>query len=187
VVVGGGNIFRGISATGMDRPTADSMGMLATVINALALADGLERRGCPARALSAVRMDQVAEPYLRWTARAHLDEGRVVVLAGGTGSPFFSTDTAAALRAAELDMDLLIKGTKVDGVYDKDPALHDDAVRFDRLGYDEVLSRQLRVMDLTAISMCMDARIPVVVCDMSAPGNLSRVVRGEPVGTRIGD
>ncbi|MBN2798746.1 MAG: UMP kinase [Deltaproteobacteria bacterium] len=187
VVIGGGNIFRGLSvaATGMNRSRADHMGMLATVINALAMQDALERLGVEARVFSAVRMDTVAEPCLCREAVRHLDQGRVVIFGGGTGNPFFSTDSGAALRAAEIGADLLLKGTKVDGIYDKDPARHPDAVRFERLTHMEVLSRGLRVMDLTATALCRDNQIPVVVYDASVPGNLARVLAGEQVGTRV--
>ena len=187
VVIGGGNIFRGLrgAASGMDRTTADHMGMLATMINALALQDALERRGCPTRMMSALKMDQVCEPYIRRRAMRHLEKGRVVIFAAGTGNPYFSTDTAAALRAAEVHADIILKATKVDGVYDKDPALHDDAVRFDRLTYLDVLSKGLKVMDATAVSLCMDNALPIMVFDLNTPGNIGRAVRGQAVGTLV--
>lgn len=188
VVIGGGNIFRGVaaSAKGMDRAAADTMGMLATVINCLAMADALNRLGVPTRVMTAIEMKQVAEPYIRLRARRHLTHNIIVLLAAGTGSPFFSTDTAAALRAAEIGASCLFKGTKVDGVYDRDPAVHADAVRYDRLGYDEVLARNLRVMDATAISLCRENKTPIVVFNMSVPGNIVRALTGESMGTAIG-
>lgn len=187
LVVGGGNLFRGVAgaAHGMERSRADSIGMLATVMNALALEDALVRSGTPARVLSAVKMDKVAEQFTQRGALSHLDAGRVVVFAGGTGNPYFSTDSGAALRAAELGADAVLKGTKVDGVYDKDPAKHADAVRLERLTTLEVLTRGLRVMDLTAISLCRDAGIPVAVYDAGVPGNLARVVAGKPVASWV--
>jgi len=188
VVIGGGNIFRGISGAerGVDRVRGDHMGMLATVINALALADALERAGREARVMTALAIQRVAEPFEQREALRHLEAGRVVLFAGGTGCPFFSTDTAAALRAAEIGADLLLKGTKVDGVYDKDPVKHPDAVRFDRVSYEQVVRDALRVMDITATSLCMDNRIPIVVFDMTRPGNLARVLRRDPIGTTVG-
>ncbi len=187
VVIGGGNIFRGLAgaAGGMERSRADSMGMLATVINALAMADALERAGCEARVLTAVQMDKVAEFFTRRAAVAHLDAGRVCLFAGGTGNPFFSTDSGAALRAAEIGATALLKGTKVDGVYDRDPVVHADAVRFDALSYQEVLSLGLRVMDAASVALCRDNGIPMVVFDAGVPGNLLRVVAGEAVGTVV--
>jgi uridylate kinase len=187
VIIGGGNIFRGLAgaAKGMDRATADYMGMLATVINALALQDALERRGCHTRVVSAIEMHQVCEPYIRRRAMRHLEKGRVVIYAAGTGNPYFSTDTAAALRAAEVHADVILKATKVDGVYDKDPKKHSDAVRFEKLTYLEVLSRELKVMDATAISLCMENHLPIVVFDLSVPGNIARVVCGQPIGTVV--
>ena len=187
VVVGGGNIFRGTSpqATGMDRSSADGMGMLATVINALALQDRCEKEGVQTRVQSAVWMQQLAEPYIRRRAIRHLEKGRVVIFAAGLGAPYFSTDTAAAQRALEIDADAILKGTKVDGVYDKDPARHGDAVRFERLSYLDVLSRGLKVMDATAISLCMDNALPIVVFDVLEEGNIRRVVQGEPIGTSV--
>jgi len=188
VVVGGGNILRGaeISDTVAVRATADQMGMLATMINGLALMDGLERNGCEARLMSAVSAHQICEPFIRRRALRHQDKGRVIVLAGGTGNPFFTTDTTAALRASELGCDVMLKGTKVDGVYDKDPKQHADATRFERLSYAEVLEKNLRVMDLTAITMCMDNALPICVFDVFKEGNLGRVVAGESIGTTVG-
>ena len=187
VIIGGGNIFRGIAgaAVGMDRATADYMGMLATVINGLALQDALERRGCQTRVMSAIEMHQVSEPYIRRRATRHMEKGRVVIFAAGTGNPYFSTDTAAALRAAEIHANVILKATKVDGVYDKDPAIHDDAVKFQTLTYLDVLQRGLKVMDSTAVSLCMDNDLPIVVFDMNEPGNIARVVCGERLGTRV--
>jgi len=187
VIIGGGNIFRGLAgaAQGMDRASADYMGMLATMINALALQDALERRGCYTRVMSAITMNEVAEPYIRRRATRHLEKGRVVVFAAGTGNPYFTTDTEAALRAAEIHADVILKATKVDGVYDKDPHQHADAVRFDELTYLDVLSRNLRVMDATAISLCMDNSLPIIVFDLSVHGNIERVVCGEPIGNRV--
>jgi uridylate kinase len=187
VVIGGGNIFRGVkaSAAGMDRASADYMGMLATVMNAIALQDGLERIGVYTRVLSAIEMKEVAEPYIRRRATRHLEKGRVVIFAAGTGNPYFTTDTAAALRAMEVGSQVLLKATKVDGVYDKDPMKHDGAVRYDRLNYLEVLARGLNVMDSTAISLCKENDLPIVVFDMLAAGNIRRVVCGEPLGTLV--
>ncbi|PRQ01197.1 UMP kinase [Enhygromyxa salina] len=187
VVIGGGNIFRGVkaSAKGMDRASADYMGMMATVMNAIALQDGLERIGVYTRVLSAIEMKEVAESYIRRRATRHLEKGRVVIFAAGTGNPYFTTDTAAALRAMEVGSQVLLKATKVDGVYDKDPLKHDDAVRFDRLEYLDVLSRGLHVMDATAISLCKENNLPIVVFDMLATGNIERVVCGEKLGTLV--
>jgi uridylate kinase len=161
------------------------MGMLATVINALALQDALENRGCFTRVMSAIGMDQICEPYIRRRAISHMKKGRVVIFAGGTGNPYFTTDTAAALRAAEIHAEVILKATKVDGIYDKDPAKHDDAVRFDEVTYMEVLQRGLKVMDATAVSLCMDNSIPIVVFDLHGEGNLLRVLAGEDIGTRV--
>ncbi len=187
LIIGGGNIFRGVAgaASGMDRAGADSMGMLATVINGLALQDALERAGCVTRLMSAVRMPQICEPYIRRRALRHMEKGRAVILAGGTGNPYFSTDTAAALRGAEIGADVILKATKVDGVYDKDPMKHDDAVKFDTVTYMEVLRRGLKVMDSTAISLCMDNGIPINIFSVQDEGNLLRVIYGEKVGTRV--
>ncbi len=188
VVVGGGNILRGseVSDTISVRATADQMGMLATMINGLALMDGLERSGCEARLMSAVSAHQICEPFIRRRAIRHQEKGRVIVLAGGTGNPFFTTDTTAALRASELGCDVMLKATKVDGVYDADPKKQQGARRFDKLSYREVLERNLGVMDLTAITMCMDHKLPIRVFDVLTAGNLKRVVTGEPIGTLVG-
>ena len=187
LVVGGGNIFRGErgAETGLDRPTGDYMGMLATVINALAIQAALESRGVATRVMSAIEMPPVAERYIRRRATRHLDKGRVVIFAAGTGNPFFTTDTAAALRANEIGAEVLIKATRVDGIYDADPKKHANAVRYDSLTYTDVLSRQLRVMDATAISLCRENRLPVLVFDLTQPGNLLRVIKGEPIGTLV--
>jgi uridylate kinase len=187
IVVGGGNIFRGLSssAAGMDRANADYMGMLATVINAMALRDGLEQTGVEARVQTAITIQQVAEPYLRLRALRHLEKGRIVILAGGTGNPFFTTDTTAALRAAELGAAAVLKGTKVDGVYDSDPAANSDATMYEVLTYMEVIEKRLRVMDTTAITMCMDNEIPIRVFNMTVPGNIAAAIRGEKVGTLV--
>jgi len=189
MVIGGGNIFRGIAGAsrGMDRAHADYMGMLATVINALAFQDSLEGLGVPSRVMSAIPMDKIAEPYIRRRATRHLQKGRVVIFAAGTGNPFFSTDTAAALRAAEISADVILKATKVDGIYDSDPMQNKDATRFEKLSYIEVLQRGLSVMDSTAISMCMENKIPVVVFNLKEQGNVLRVVTGEDLGTSVGD
>ena len=186
-VVGGGNIFRGVSdsAQGMDRVSADHMGMLATVINALALQDALERAGIFTRVLSAIEMQEVCEPFIRRRALRHMEKGRVVVLAAGTGNPYFSTDTAAALRAMELKADVILKATKVDGIYDADPAKHPKAKKFTELSYLEVLQKGLRVMDTTAISLCMDNHLPIVVFNLRTSGNLRRAIMGEPVGSLV--
>ncbi|WP_448590165.1 UMP kinase [Thermodesulfobium sp.] len=187
IVVGGGNIFRGISgvALGMDRATADHMGMLATVINALALQDALERRGVQTRVQTAIEIREVAEPYIRRRAIRHLEKGRVVIFAAGTGSPYFTTDTAAALRAAEIGADIIFKATSVDGVYNADPKLNPGAVKFDKLKYMDVLKEGLSVMDTTAISMCMDNKIPIVVFSLLEPGNIEKALKGEKVGTLV--
>lgn len=188
IVVGGGNIFRGIqgSQAGMDRSTGDYMGMLATVINGLAMQDALERKDISTRVQSAIRIEQVVEPYIRRKATRHLEKARVVIFAGGTGNPFFSTDTAAALRAMETDADLLVMAKKgVDGVYDSDPKTNPKAVKFEELVYMDVLNRNLRVMDSTAVSLCMDNKLPMVVYNMNEPGALKRIVSGEKVGTSI--
>lgn len=188
LVIGGGNIFRGLNASvrGMDRATADYMGMLATVINSLALQDSLERRGAVTRVMSAITMQQVAEPYIRRRAIRHLEKGRIVIFGAGTGNPYFSTDTAASLRAMEIGAEAILKGTKVDGVYDKDPVRHADAVRFGQVSYLEVLQRNLKVMDSTAISLCRDNGLPIVVYDFTKPGNTRRVICGEDIGTKVG-
>jgi uridylate kinase len=187
IVIGGGNIFRGLaaSARGMDRSTADYMGMLATVINALALQDALEQHGVPTRVLTAIEMRAVAEPFIRRRAIRHLEKGRVVVFAAGTGNPYFTTDTAAALRAMEIKAEVILKGTKVDGVYTADPMLDPAATKYDAISYLQVLERQLKVMDATAISLCMDNKLPIVVFNLLHPGNVRRVVMGEPIGTTV--
>jgi len=187
VVIGGGNLFRGLaaSAKGMDRATADYMGMLATVINGLALQDSLEKVGVMTRVLSAIEMRAVAEPFIRRRAVRHLEKGRVVVFAAGTGNPYFTTDTAAALRAMEMKADVILKGTKVDGIYTADPMVHPTAKKFDNISYIKVLERGLKVMDATAISLCMDNKLPIVVFNLRTPGNLRKVVMGEMVGTTV--
>jgi uridylate kinase len=187
VVIGGGNIFRGVSdsARGMDRASADYVGMLATVMNALALQDALESRGLTTRVQSAIEMQQLAEPYIRRRAMRHLEKKRVVIFAAGTGNPFFTTDTAASLRAMEIQAEILLKATKVEGVYDKDPAKHDDAKLFAKVSYQYALEKELRVMDSTAFALCKDNSLPIVIFKMSTPGNVIRVLKGEPVGTLI--
>ena len=187
IVIGGGNIFRGVaaSAKGMDRSTADYMGMLATVINALALQDALEHKGVATRVLSAIEMRAVAEPFIRRRAIRHLENGRVVVFAAGTGNPYFTTDTAAALRAMEVKAEVILKATKVDGIYTADPAKDPTATRYERISYLQVLQDRLQVMDATAISLCMDNKLPIVVFNLRTPGNVRRVVAGEPVGTTV--
>ena len=189
IVIGGGNIFRGVaaSAQGMDRASADYMGMLATIINALALQDALEGAEVPTRVQTAIDMSQLAEPYIRRRAVRHLEKGRVVILAAGTGNPYFTTDTAASLRAMELHADVILKATKVDGVYDKDPMKHADAVKFARLTYLEVLQRDLKVMDSTAISLCRDNHMPIMVFNLGDRGNIHRAVLGENIGTLVGE
>jgi uridylate kinase len=188
VVVGGGNIWRGKvhEEAGMDRATADYMGMLATVINALALQDALERIGVPSRVQTAIAMHQIAEPYIRRRAIRHLEKGRVVIFAAGTGNPYFTTDTTAALRAVEVGAEAIHKATKVDGIYTADPKKHPDATRFEQLAYLEVLQRGLEVMDNTALTLCMDNNLPIIVFDMAVPGNIRRVVWGESIGTLVG-
>jgi uridylate kinase len=188
IVVGGGNIFRGVkgAASGMDRATADYIGMIATVMNAMTLQDALERSGVPTRVLSAIEMQEVAEPYIRRRAIRHLEKGRVVIFGAGSGNPFFTTDTTAALRAAEINAELVFKATKVDGVYDADPKLNPNARRFQSLTYSHVLNQDLRVMDTTAIALCKDNNIPIIVFDLSVPGNIRRAVMGEPIGTIVG-
>jgi uridylate kinase len=188
VVCGGGNIWRGKAheAAGMDRATADYMGMLATVVNALALQDALERIGIASRVQTAIQMQQIAEPYIRRRAIRHLEKGRVVIFGAGTGNPYFTTDTTAALRAVEIGAQAILKATKVDGIYSADPLKDRSAVRFSQLGYLEVLQRGLEVMDNTALTLCMDNDLPIVVFDMNVPGNIRRVVFGEPIGTLVG-
>jgi len=187
IVIGGGNIFRGLaaSAKGMDRSTGDYMGMLATVINALALQDALEKNGVPTRVLTAIEMRAVAEPFIRRRAVRHLEKGRVVVFAAGTGNPYFTTDTAAALRAMEMKAEVILKATKVDGIYTADPVKNPDATRYERISYLQVLQERLQVMDATAISLCMDNKLPILVFNMKTPGNIKRVVMGEAVGTVV--
>ncbi len=187
IVIGGGNIFRGVaaSARGMDRATADYMGMLATVINALALQDALEQQGVVTRVVTAIEMRAVAEPFIRRRAIRHLEKGRVVVFGAGTGNPYFSTDTAAALRAMEIKADVILKATKVDGIYDADPMVKPTATRFDRISYQQVLEQGLKVMDATAISLCMDNRLPIVVFNLTTPGNIKRAISGEAVGSLV--
>ena len=187
IVIGGGNIFRGVAGTsrGMDRATADYMGMLATIFNALALQDALERRSVQTRVMSAIEMQQVAEPYIRRRATRHLEKGRVVIFAGGTGNPFFTTDTAASLRAAEIGAEVMMKATNVDGIYDADPRTHANATKFAELTYLECLSKELKVMDATAISLCKESALPIIVFDLSTRGNIKRAVSGEPVGTIV--
>jgi len=187
IVIGAGNLWRGLSGLerGMDRATADYMGMLATVMNALALMDAMERRGLVTRVQSAIEMHAVAEPYIRRRAIRHLEKGRVVILGGGTGNPYFSTDTAAALRAMEIDADVLIKATKVDGVYDCDPKTHPEAVKFDNLTYMETINRRLEVMDSTAISLCMDNNLPILVLNLWGRDALRRALYGEKIGTLV--
>ena len=187
VVVGGGNIFRGLSGSerGIERATGDYMGMLATVINALALQDVLEKIGCPTRVMTAITMAQVAEPFIRRRAVRHMEKGRVVIFGGGTGNPYFSTDTAAALRANEIGAQVILKATKVDGVYDSDPKKNADAKKFAEISYLDALQRQLKVMDSTAFSLCMDNKMPIIVFDFSKPHNLKRVVLGDKVGTLV--
>lgn len=187
LVIGGGNIFRGVaaSATGMDRASSDYMGMLATCINALALSDALEKQNIDTRVQSAIEMAEIAEPYIRRRAMRHLEKKRVVIFAAGTGNPYFTTDTAAALRAMEIDADVVMKATKVDGVYDKDPKKHSDAVKFESLSYIDVLNKGLNVMDSTAISLCMDNKLPILTFNLNDPVNILRAVRGEKIGTLI--
>ncbi|NEQ46325.1 MAG: UMP kinase [Leptolyngbya sp. SIOISBB] len=189
IVVGGGNIFRGIkgSAAGMDRATADYIGMLATVMNAMTLQDAIERNGIPTRVQTAITMQEVAEPYIRRRAIRHLEKKRVVIFGAGSGNPFFTTDTTAALRAAEIGADVVFKGTKVDGVYDSDPKLNPEAKRFNSLTYGHVLAHDLKVMDGTAIALCKDNNIPIMIFDLSVPGNIRRAVMGESIGTIVGE
>jgi uridylate kinase len=187
IVVGGGNIFRGLAAAakGMDRATGDYIGMLATVMNGLALQDALEKAGVATRVMSAIAMNEVAEPYIRRRAIRHLEKGRVAIFVAGTGNPYFTTDTAAALRAVEINAEVLLKATKVDGVYDRDPLTHPDARRYAQLGYADLLRDQLKVMDAAAVSLCMENDLPIVVFDLNRPDNITKVTAGEPVGTVI--
>jgi len=187
VVIGGGNIFRGagLAAAGMDRVTGDHMGMLATVMNALAMQDAIEKLGGKARTMSAIKINEVAEDFIRRRAIRHLEKGRIVLFAAGIGNPFFTTDSAAALRAVEVGADLLLKATKVDGVYTADPKRDLDATRYEHLTYNQVIERRLEVMDTAAIALCRDHRMPLRIYDMTEPGNLMRIMRGEPVGTLV--
>ena len=187
IVVGGGNIFRGLaaSARGMDRATGDYMGMLATVMNGLTLQDALEQGGCPTRVMSAIAMNEICEPYIRRRAVRHLEKGRVVVMVAGTGNPYFTTDTAATLRAVEVHAHVILKATRVDGVYDADPETTPGAQRYSTIGYTELLSNRLQALDATAVSLAMDNEMPIVVFDMTVPGNIARAVRGEQIGTLI--
>jgi len=189
IVVGGGNIFRGMQGTAqnMDRVSADYMGMLATVMNSLALQDGLEKQGIPTRVQTAIEMRQIAEPFIRRRAMRHLEKSRVVIFAAGTGNPYFTTDTAATLRGTEINAEVILKATKVDGVYTSDPKTNKDAVKFDNITYLDVINRGLKVMDSTAISMCMDNHIPIIVFDIFGEGNMKKVVLGEKVGTIVED
>ena len=187
LIIGGGNIFRGMQAAskGMDRVTGDYLGMLATIMNAISLQDALEKTGVETRTLSAITVSQISEPYIRRRALRHLDKGRVVIVAGGTGNPYFTTDTAAALRATELKAQVLLKGTKVDGVFDKDPVVYSDAVRYNNVSFTEVLEKNLRVMDLTAITLCKENALPICVFNINNKGDLKRVVEGKKIGTTI--
>ena len=187
VVVGGGNIFRGVQAEsgGMERAQGDYMGMLATMINSMALQAALEKKGINTRLQSAIKMEQIAEPFIRRRAVRHLEKGRVVIFGAGTGNPYFTTDTAASLRAVEIHADAILKGTRVDGIYNKDPEKHTDAVRYERLQYSEALIGTLQVMDMTAFALCQENRLPIVVFDINRPGNLMKVIEGEEVGTLV--
>ncbi len=187
IVVGGGNIFRGIEGTnlGVDRATGDYMGMLATIINSLALQNALEKNGLDTRVQTAIEMRQIAEPYIRRRAIRHLEKGRIVIFGGGTGNPFFTTDTAAALRAIEIEADILLKATNVDGIYDKDPNKFSDAKKFDRLTFSEAYEKNLKIMDLTAFSLCKDNNLPIIVFNLFKEENLKKIINGEPVGTKV--
>ena len=189
LVIGAGNIFRGMTAAakGMQRVTGDYLGMLATIMNAVCVQDALENLGSVTRTLSAITVAQIAEPYIRRRAIRHLEKGRIVVVAGGTGNPYFTTDTAAALRATELGAEVLIKGTKVDGVYDKDPVVHSDAVKYDRVSYNEAIQKELRIMDMTAISLCKENSLPIKVFNINRTGDLKKLILGEPIGTLVGE
>ena len=189
LVIGAGNIFRGMQAAakGMQRVTGDYLGMLATIMNAVCVQDALESLGSVTRTLSAITVAQIAEPYIRRRAIRHLEKGRIVIVAGGTGNPYFTTDTAAALRATELGAEVLIKGTKVDGVYDKDPVVHSDAVKYDRVSYKEAIQKELRIMDMTAISLCKENSLPIKVFNINRNGDLKKLILGEPIGTLVGD
>ena len=187
LIIGAGNIFRGMEAAakGMDRVTGDYLGMLATIMNAISLQDALEKEGIETRTLSAISVSQISEPFIRRRALRHLDKNRVVIVAGGTGNPYFTTDTAAALRAKELKANVLLKGTKVDGVYDKDPFLHSDAVKYDEISYSEVLNKNIRIMDLTAITLCKENMLPIHVFNINKNGDLKKAILGESIGTII--
>jgi len=189
LVIGAGNIFRGMTAAakGMQRVTGDYLGMLATIMNAVCVQDALENIGSVTRTLSAITVAQIAEPYIRRRAIRHLEKGRIVIVAGGTGNPYFTTDTAAALRATELGAEVLIKGTKVDGVYDKDPVVHSDAVKYDRVSYKEAIQKELRIMDMTAISLCKENSLPIKVFNINRSGDLKKLILGEPIGTLVGE
>ena len=189
LVIGAGNIFRGMQAAakGMQRVTGDYLGMLATIMNAVCVQDALESLGSVTRTLSAITVTQIAEPYIRRRAIRHLEKGRIVIVAGGTGNPYFTTDTAAALRATELGAEVLIKGTKVDGVYDKDPVVHSDAVKYDRVSYKEAIQKELRIMDMTAISLCKENSLPIKVFNINRNGDLKKLILGESIGTLVGD
>ncbi len=187
IVIGGGNIYRGLSASaqGIDRVTGDQMGMLATMINSLALQNAIEKAGIPTRLMSAIKMEEIAEPYIRRRAIRHLEKGRVVILGAGTGHPYFSTDTAASLRAVEIEADVIVKGTRVDGVFNSDPEKNPDAVKYENISYLDILKKNLRVMDLTAVSLCQENDLPMVVFNMDVPGNLLKLAEGMPIGTTI--
>ncbi len=187
IVIGGGNIFRGLAGQeqGFDRATGDSLGILATIMNALALQNAIEKIGVPTRVLTAVQMPEIAEPYIRRRAIRHLEKGRIIILAGGTGNPYFTTDSGGALRALEIHADILAKGTKVNGVYDKDPAKFDDAVKYDKISFDETLSKDLRVMDAAALSLCRENDLPIIVFNILEDGNIKRMVNGEEIGTIV--
>lgn len=187
VVIGGGNIFRGISGAtqGVDRVTGDHMGMLATVINSLALQNSIEKLGVPTRVQTAIEMPKIAEPFIKRRAQRHLEKGRVVIFGAGTGNPYFTTDTAAALRAIEMNTEVVLKATKVDGIYDKDPVKYSDAVKYDKVTYSEVLAKDLKVMDSTAISLCRENKLPIIVFDSLTEGNIRRVIMGEEIGTKV--
>jgi len=189
LVIGAGNIFRGMTAAakGMQRVTGDYLGMLATIMNAVCVQDALENIGSVTRTLSAITVAQIAEPYIRRRAIRHLEKGRIVIVAGGTGNPYFTTDTAAALRATELGAEVLIKGTKVDGVYDKDPVVHSDAVKYDRVSYKEAIQKELRIMDMTAISLCKENSLPIKVFNINRTGDLKKLILGKPIGTLVGE
>ena len=189
LIIGAGNIFRGIEAAsrGMDRVTGDYLGMLATIMNAISMQDALENVNCQTRTLSAIDVKQISEPYIRRRAIRHIEKGRIVIVAGGTGNPFFTTDSAAALRATELGADIVIKGTKVDGIYDRDPFVHKNAIKYNNISYDQVLKENLRVMDLTAITLCKENNLPIQVFDIKIPGALKKIVLGEPIGTIVSE